>query len=189
MKWLLFNKRQRKALCNDTVAHSRREKICKYLCTQHTASRFIKQTLTDLKGETGQQHNSSDRTVTPHWHQWRGHPDRSQRGHMRLPWWLSGREFPYQGRRRGLNPRSGRSHTPQGTWARAPQPLSLSSRAKSWQLPSPRATPAEGTPRSPCSTTREACLLQLEGSPRSTQRKKSLHSKEDPGQKKKYTKL
>lgn len=47
------------------MAHSRREKICKYLCTQHTASRFIKQTLTDLKGETGQQHDSSDGTVTP----------------------------------------------------------------------------------------------------------------------------
>ena len=43
----------------------------------------------------------------------------------------------------GLSPGPGRSHMPRSNWARAPQLLSLRSRARKPQLLSPRATTTE----------------------------------------------
>ena len=58
----------------------------------------------------------------------------------------------------GLIPGPGRSHMPQSNWARAPQLLSLRSRAHEPQLLNPRATTTEArTPR--------ACAPQQEKPP------------------------
>ena len=43
----------------------------------------------------------------------------------------------------GSSPGPGRSHMPRSNWVRAPQLLSLRSRAREPQLPSPRATTTE----------------------------------------------
>ena len=55
-----------------------------------------------------------------------------------LPWWLSDDESPFQCRRHGFDPWSGRSHMLQSNQARLPQLLSLCSRARKLQLPKPK---------------------------------------------------
>ena len=109
---------------------------------------------------------------------------------MELPWWLSGKEFPLPMPATWVQPlvwddpthhrASELAH--HNYWAWTPEPRTGSYRAHAPHL-------LKAHPWSLRSTMKEACLLRLEGSPRSTQRKKSPHSKKDPAQKKKIYKI
>ena len=71
----------------------------------------------------------------------------SKKHHGRLRWWSSGRGAPANAGDLGLIPGLGRFHMPWGSYAHAPQLLSLlCSRAQRSQL------------LSPCAATTEACL-------------------------------
>ena len=79
----------------------------------------------------------------------------------------------------GSSPGLGRSHMPRSNWARAPQLLSLRSRAHVPQLLSPRATTTEAhVPRARAQQQEkppqwEACAPQWKSSPRSPQLEKA----------------
>ena len=75
----------------------------------------------------------------------------------------------------------GKSHMPRRNWARAPQLLSLCSRACELQLLKPTGPRAHALQREKPSQ-REAQVLQLESSPCSLQLAKSPHSIKDPAQ-------
>ena len=86
-----------------------------------------------------------------------------------------------------LIPDPRRFHPPRSSYARAPQPLSLCSRAQELQLlSSPTATAEACKPLSPCSATGkplqwQAHASQLESNPYSPQ-EKSLHGNKDPAE-------
>ena len=88
----------------------------------------------------------------------------------------------------GSSPGQGRSHMPRSNWARAPQLLSLRSRAHEPQLLSPRATSAEArTPRARAPQQEkppqwEARAAQRRVASAGHNWEKPAHSNEDPMQ-------
>ena len=79
----------------------------------------------------------------------------------------------------GSIPDPRRSHTPWSSRARAPQLLSLCSRARECQLPSPHALEAQALPQKK-PPQREAGTLQLESSPCSPQLENTLMPQRRP---------
>ena len=51
--------RQGRTLCNDQGINPKgRHNNCKYLCTRHTSTSYVRQTLTDIKGGTDSNNNN-----------------------------------------------------------------------------------------------------------------------------------
>ena len=80
---------------------------------------------------------------------------------IRLAWWLSGKEFTYQCRRHGFDPRSGKSPPAINKWACALGPIGCSSGAHKPQPLEPRdpgaCAPQQGVPLQgrPCTATKK----------------------------------